>query len=199
MNNCGGRQAAWGWLPCQHLPPAHTHAARSSHRRSGPFGTGAPKLINVRPRRLSFPEPPAPALSSPPQMLTALPVSFSSDFLLFRVILPLSLNAFSPYLLLLSSPLLVTPLSTFPTKSAGMDQSARIHPDRTARELYLTAAEMWEPALKAKYMENPQQELKILSSKKQKQKNTKPNKKTPTNNRVNRNKNPARHVVTVGA
>lgn len=105
-------------------------------------------------------------------MLTALPVSFSSDFLLFRVILPLSLNAFSPYLLLLSSPLLVTPLSTFPTKSAGMDQSARIHPDRTARELYLTAAEMWEPALKAKYMENPQQELKILSSKNK-------NKKTP--------------------
>lgn len=53
-----------------------------------------------------------------------------------------------------------------------MDQSARIHPDRTAPELYLTAAEMWEPALKAKYMENPQQELKILSSKNK-------NKKTP--------------------
>lgn len=57
-----------------------------------------------------------------------------------------------------------------------MDRSACIHPDRTAPELYLTAAGMQEPALKdqpAKQMGNPQQELKTLSSREEKKKKAK--------------------------
>lgn len=115
-----------GWLPCQHLLHPPRSSAPSSHPRPDP--SGAPTPINQR--KSQNPSPPSrcsirqlsPTNSSEP---------FSSrSLLLFWCFLPLSLDAFSPGLLLLTfSPILGNFPLAFSAKSSVRDRSSHTCPD----------------------------------------------------------------------